>query len=157
MPSAFIVKMLAPGYETKFRSQGEMKAIFVPSGDHFGWQAPSGIFVRCTRPVPSTFISQISTAPERVEAKAIWAEPPNGVGRGVRVIVGVGLGGNVAVGMGVVVLVGEGEMLGSGVCVPVLMNGASVPVGAEKVAVLVGLNPGNIYPIACRAVSGLSA
>ncbi len=53
----------------------------------------------------------------------------------MRVIVGVGLGGNVKVGIGVVVLVGEGEMLGSGVDVPVIMTGASVFVGAGKVAV----------------------
>ena len=129
MPSAFMINRLAPGYETRFRSQGEIKAILVPSGDHFGWQAPSGIFVRFTRPVPSTFMSQISTAPERVEAKAIWAEPPSGVGCGVMVIVGVRLGSEVMVGRGVIVGIGEGEMLSSGVSVFVLRTGIRVLVG----------------------------
>ncbi len=76
-------------------------------------------------------MSQISTAPERVEAKAIWAEPPNGVGCGVMVIVGVRLGSKVKVGRGVTVRVGEGKMLGIGVSVLVLSTGKSVLVGAR--------------------------
>ncbi len=80
------------------RVQGEMKTILLPSGDHFGWHAPSGIFVTWVRPVPSIFISQISTAPDLVEAKAICSAPPSGVGNGVGVIVAVGSGVEVSVG-----------------------------------------------------------
>jgi hypothetical protein len=46
------------------------------------------MFVICLSPVPSLFISQISTAPDRVDANAICSEPPIGVGGRVWVIVG---------------------------------------------------------------------
>jgi hypothetical protein len=48
--------------------------------------------------LPSLFINQTSTAPLRFDEKAIWSEPPIGVGNDVVVMVGDGLGVDVKVG-----------------------------------------------------------
>jgi hypothetical protein len=34
----------------------DVKANFVPSGDHAGWMSVTGLFVRRVTPVPSAFI-----------------------------------------------------------------------------------------------------
>ena len=138
MPSALMINMLAPGLVIKFRTQGEIKAILKPSGDHFGWQAPSGISVTCFKFVPSIFINQISTAPERVDANAIWDDPPRGVGKGVKVMVGDGEEVGVNVGEGVTVSVGATANCDVGDAVSINMIGATVLVGSCWVGVSVG-------------------
>ena len=62
--------------------------------------------VICSCPLPSRFISQISTAPVRLEAKAICLAPASGVGSGVGVMVGVSVVVLVTVGINVAVAVG---------------------------------------------------
>jgi hypothetical protein len=71
--------------------------------------------VICFNPLPSMFINQISTAPERLEAKAICAAPPIGVGCNVMVIVGEGIGVRVRVGVWAIGITVAGEFVGTGV------------------------------------------
>jgi hypothetical protein len=61
------------------------------------------------------FISQISTAPDRFDANAIWFVPPRGVGSAVGVIVGVGAGVLVSVGAIVLMSVDVGVFISVGV------------------------------------------